>query len=919
MIIAAPPLTGEDPTNISRVPEQQAQQSVAQKPLDPNRPDLQPYLLSLLEQVRADGRQEKIRRLRKWVRNSKFYEGEHYGYISPHTGRWIDVDVSAVDSSQDADDDLQFVNNQFRFYAKSIRKEWVRATTTLRVTAKSDKTDKIGAAEFSNDIVTDKQSTLLDETAKQSEGMFALLYGNYFRYSYYSTDIIGGVERIPIFEKTVVKTGPDGMSCNDCLHEFATPDEESSETPVQDGSENEAQEGASCPVCQSPNVQLQEGPAFETMAPTGEYQEYKVGDVFTEIPNPMEINVHLHARNLSQTPYLHRERLILRSVLKSKFKNASLQGGQSDGQPDASSYIRQLESAIGNTGSPSNYAANSGVTNSPFEPLKFDQLWLDVVVYADYVTKQEEKISDGTVIPAGTSLAEAFPRGLYIAAVGKEILNLRNENKLSHWAHGVYDLIPSRFWGDGIEDMVELQRQLNEVINLRFENMMANAAPNTIFNPLKIDSNGFSGKPRELSALLNASVDDDIRKFVLQLPGQGLDRENFGAEENYKKDMQSLSGAFSINSGMPDVDISTATGARIIRDAAISMLGPALAIKAKVDVEWAYQVLKLCQAYWTAERYVPHAGNHTQLTGQWFKASDVEGDFEIVYVPGSFMPRSEMEEREDFISFISPTVTGLPLGFLNPMVPANVKAFAAEKFRVPIDLDETRVDTRIAQGRIEKLQAAAKDLILQGVLDPEYDFDAAQQAAQQALQVAAPVQPPPAPAPAAPPQEAAIGPGAGPAQAEPTPVSNPGDLPMQPLPMIDPNIMALQQLITVVPVKIVVDEHMAFVTAYRNFLKTDDGINSPTAVQKVLEMKIAQHYLAGAQVQGYLAGLANAMTGLTALPGTSFGPASPAAPPQPSPQGNTNKVPPGKAPEASGAYSSAPTATTVEAPTPQTA
>lgn len=901
MIISSPQLTGQDPSNIARVPEQQAIESKAQKPQDPNRPDLQKYVISLLEQVRTDGTQERIRRLRKWVRNSKFYEGEHYGYISPHTGRWIDVDVSSVNPDEEADDDLQFVNNQFRFYIKSIRKEWIRANTILRVRARSDKHEKIGAAEFGTDIVEDKQQKLLDEASRQTEAMFALLYGNYYRYSYYSTDVHGATERIPKLEKTVIKAAPDTWGCNTCGNGGSA--EEFSE----------GVEGQTCPYCSALGITLEEGPSFETEVPTGEYEEIQVGDVYTEFPNPMEINVHLHARTLAQTPYLHRERLVLRSVLKAKFENASLQQGQWDGSQGASSYISQLESSVGNSGGARGTStASSSATGSPFELLKFDQLWLDVAVYADYITKQEERISDGSVIPANTALKEVFPRGLYIAAVGSELLNLRNENKLDHWTHGVFDLIPSRFFGDGLEDMVELQRQLNEVINLRFENMMANAAPNTLFNPLKVDPNGFSGKPRELNALMNPSVDDDIRKFVLQLPGQGLDRENFGAEENYKKDMQALSGAFAINSGMPDVDISTATGARIIRDAAISMIGPALALKAKVDVEWAYQVLKLCKAYWTSERYVPHAGNHTQLTGQWFQASDIEGDFEVVYIPGSWMPRSEMEEREDFISFISPNVTGLPLGFLNPMVPPSVRAFASEKFRVPIDLDETRVHTRIAQGRIQALQQAASELVAQGILDPDYDFDAAQQAAMS--QPIGSDNPAGAEAnsPTAPEGDSGYGIGAG-GDDSTTPVA---EEPMAaPMPVLDPNQMALQGLLTVVPVKIVVDEHLVFVNAYRSWLTTDDGITAPTAVQKVLEMKIAQHYMAGAQVQAYLAGLAAAMQGLTSLPGTSFGPAQPPSSPQTSSPGQKPGKPsaPAEAPS-----KGAPTPQQISAPTPLT-
>jgi hypothetical protein len=927
MIINSPQLTAEDQSNVTRVPQAQEQQSaLEQQQLDQNRPDLTKFLLSLIEQVRGDGQQEKIRRLRKWVRNTKFYEGEQYGYVSPYTGRWVDVDVSEVSASTEDDDDLQFVNNQFRFYVKSLKKEWVRSQTLLRVKARSDKAEKIGAAEFGNDIIFDKQRTLLTEDKKQSESMYATLNGNYYRYSYYSTDVLGGVERIPTFEKTQVRLGPDTYHCDVCKNGGQyTPD---MGQLAQAGSiDNTYAQGApapqmACPnpTCDNPSVTMEEGPVVEIPVPTGEYQEVKVGDVYTEIPNPMEINVHLHARTLAQTPYLHRERLVLRSVLKQKFSKASLKNGEWQGQQGASSMIQELESSSGNTGVNSSYGKSSSPsTGSPFELLKFDQVWLDIPVYADYVTKQEEKLSDGTVIPAGTALKDIFKRGLYVAVVGNEILNLRNESKVDHWVHGVFDLIPSRFFGDGLEDMVEIQRQLNEVINLRFENMMANAAPSTIFNPLKIDPESFSGKPREMTALINANADDDIRKFVTRLEGSGLDRENFAAEDNYKKDMQTLSGAFSINSGMPDVDISTATGARIVRDAAISMIGPALAIRAKVDVEWAYQVLKLVKSYWTNERYIPRAGNHTKQTGQWFQASDVEGDFEITYVPGSWMPRSEMEEREDFLSFISPEATGLPMGFLNPMVPEQVRSFAAEKYRIPVDLDSNRVHARIAQGRIEKLRKAADELVSNGLLDPEYDFDGLQSGVM-------PAGPGVMPGNGLPPQPNSVGPGAAPEavggengasqedgmptqpSTAPAPNSQPpvqdqstlvpdpliGQPAQQPAvvdPMIamaqmDPNIASFQELLKLVPVRVVVDEHMVFANTYREWLATDDGIDAPTAVQKVLEAKIAQHFLAGAQVQAYLGGLAQAMSGLSTLPGTGGPqPGQGAAPPKSSPGG----------------------------------
>jgi hypothetical protein len=885
MIQQTPLITGVDGIG-GTSPADQASQ--VQK-LPENFPKFPEYINKLFNQIRSDGANERIQRIRKWVTNDKFYQGQQLGYISPISGRWVDIDPHVTD---DDDDEPLFVNNQFRYHIKALRKEGTRSQTRLHVRATSDRTEKIGAAELANALIEAYQRKTWDEHSRQTELMNMLLYGNYFRYTYYTNDISGGSARVAITQDVNIKPAPDALYCMDC--DTSSPMDQSAPDAVP-----------ICPECGSDRVDVTPVPEFTTPVPTGEYEEVPVGDCFTEVVNPMEVNVHLHSRKIETSPYLYREREIMRCTLKAKFPNAALKSPKQSNENSASTYIKSLESASGNVGGYSSSSQRSD-GGGPFDMLLFEQLWLEPSVYHDYVTPVEFKTSTGEVIPQGTAAIEVCPDGMYIARVGDEILDIRNENKADHWTHGTFDLIPSRFFGDGLEDMVELQRQLNEVISLRFENMMANAAPNTIFNPLKIDASQFSGKPREMSPLQNATPDDDIRKFVMRLEGTGLDRENFAAEENYKKDLQTLSGAFSIMSGMPDVDIKTATGMQIVRDAAVSALGPALAIRAGVDVEWAYQILKLVQTYWTSQRFVPFQGRYGAATGGWFASADVLGDFEITAENGSWMPRTDMEVRADLASYICLESTGLPLGFLNPNVPEAVQKFAAETFRIPISLDKNRVHARIAHVRIEKLLEMEKLLVQNGLLDPtmqppvgadptlplqQQAMAQDQIAHQRNLQMAS------ASAPQnGPPSGGGNGPSTGASGEDGTPTQSPDEQPnpqeqeepkteeqkayeqqantaeaqagaqaadaqLLPEPVLDPFTQLAMLLAQEVPVKVLVDEHKVFINTYRDWLSTDDGQAASPMVQYVLEMKVAEHFLAGGQVQTYLAALTPAGAG----------------------------------------------------------
>jgi len=109
------------------------------------------------------------------------------------------------------------------------------------------------------------------------------------------------------------------------------------------------------------------------------------------------------------------------------------------------------------------------------------------------------------------------------------------------------------------------------------------------------------------------------------------------------------------------------------------------------------------------KHWVDDADNFSGILGKYslpeamaFSQCNLERDIEIIAEPSSWMPRTDLEVRQDFVNFL--TVGGLPMGFLNPAFPQEVKERASELFRFDISFDKIEPDIRWANLRLEQLE-----------------------------------------------------------------------------------------------------------------------------------------------------------------------------------------------------------------------
>lgn len=634
---------------------------------------------------------EEYKRLKKWIKMRQFYRGHQRGFFSPVTKTYQPINL---DDYTPTEQSLMLINNQIRPKVRSLNKEWTKSQSRLHAQPTKNISKIKMAARYADSLLTMFQKKLIDERFSQREGKNNFLCGNYFRYSYWSSKDSKQKIKIPTYQDRDIVMGKQTWECQSC-GDAGFPDELGS--------------GNTCPECDKP-VTLAGGMTRRKSVLTG-YEEVKTGHPFTEQVDPTEIKIHLRARSIKTSPYLLRRRPIMHRLIKFEFPFSEI---KSSDMSMASVYANEMETSIGNDNDGHGASGGEGESSKDgdFGQVEFKQLWLDLPFYYDVVLEEALELGSGDIIPAGTRLADRFPIGMYIARVGSATLDLKNESKNDHWTHGCYDILPESFWGDGLEDLIQNQQLINEIQSLIIENILHNASSKIIFNPRLINPELLTGRPREMTPMSNsARADSKPSDAFAQIEGMSITGEAHNAINVAKGDMTDQSGAYLSMSGGVDPKIQTATGMAIARDSGIGNLAPSLAIKANVEMEWGKQVLIIFQqnSYDDYEAYSGLLGNYSIAEAKAFAECDIETDIEIIAEAGSWMPRTDLEIRQDFLAFLS--YGGLPLGFANPEIPQEIREKAESLFRVPVEFNKLQPDIRWANIRLEQLEATVTSLL----------------------------------------------------------------------------------------------------------------------------------------------------------------------------------------------------------------
>ncbi|MCB7128144.1 MAG: hypothetical protein J3T61_01225, partial [Candidatus Brocadiales bacterium] len=235
---------------------------------------------------------EKIPLARKWTRNSLLYQGYQDLEWSPASNAW--------ETSVDEFVDFAFPNNYFRsqiLYGVSM---YIKNPPKFAFAPTASDYESQAIAQAAQKALPVIQKNVNYEVMRAWEALMLRLYGNTFRYSYYSLDARYGTVTVPVYDAK-----PQTMQDPETGEEHLIP---------------------------VPQIVAE--------------VEYPRGQEVTDVVHPLEVYIRSTAADLRDAPFLVRARLVDKKRLQASFPDSKLSGGAGRFTDDLSINYKEMLSEL---------------------------------------------------------------------------------------------------------------------------------------------------------------------------------------------------------------------------------------------------------------------------------------------------------------------------------------------------------------------------------------------------------------------------------------------------------------------------------------------------------------------------------------------------------------------------------------------
>lgn len=674
-----------------------------------------------------------------------FYRGLSAGLEV--NGEYVPFDTEQAATPREAT--MLLSDNVLRPQVRNLMKEWSRSRTVIQVRGRNNSWKIQSGARWGDGAVKFTQEKVMDESFRQQEGKYSILTGNFFRRTYAEKPNRRSPKiKVPTYQEQQIDDGR--LRCTTCMYE------EPIDSDVQ-----------VCPQCDG---EMRAVPPTTIQLKSGE-RTVKVPSITTKIIDTRGVKIPRATRRMEDHSYLRWRELAEYTEAQMRYRHVEI-------KPEVMKYESTLRLDTEGITTPTEFGMY-GKDVSAHNRVEIDHLWLQPEKYF-WLKFDEDQDFFGFKISADEELGEQFPNGLKLTFINGRIVEIREEDFRDQWIHGTYDELIESPWGDGIVDAFADQQRINEITGAQMEQALFNIFGKLFINPKFIDPSKVDNDTTIVSLKENINSDVDVKQTFAVVDPPRLNEDSWLIRDQVEARMRAKTGAYLSFTGQGDPGADTATQTAIMRDAAVAMLGLALALRSEADVEWAYQVLEHYQNNWVDEYHSKMLGDFSVEEAKAFQELDIRNDLRITIAPNSWIPRTEDEERQDFISYL--TAGGIPLGFANPQIPLSIRKTAATIFRPPLEIDNIHPDIRVAQIRLNELMRAAENLPDMSEAQDE-DPEQVEQITQQLA-------------------------------------------------------MALAGSIDV---RAVIDDHAVMIEIYKDFLKQDEGLNAHKVVQEAVEILIMRH------------------------------------------------------------------------------
>lgn len=610
---------------------------------------------------------EKVQFARKWMRNALMFQGYH-------ELEWSEINVAWEAIIRDSGD-YAFPNNYYRSHVMYGAALYLKNEPKFQPQPTSEDYESHAAVEAASVALEIIKENVNYDTIRTQEAIYLRLFGNSFRYSYYSLDPRYGYVTAPSYSNIDITLDDGYWLCQVC------------------GLAGEGTNVAKCPNCGA--IILPDGiyaPTHATVPVQTGQTRYPRGQEITEIVSPMEMYMRSSSPTLWYAPFLIRARVVDLTALQADFPDVHLDTAYQDGgggdafaaSQDISLIYQQSLADL--PGDPTQYAAWYERTTS-YTKGTLLQGWIRPSQYAfDKELKKE------------------YPHGLYAAVVGDKLLESRDESMDDHWVHFKYNPVPGRIWGDGDDDLIPKQLQLNETERLILRNVAYNSVPQTAIDSQRIDVDSIVNDPAEIIQVKQTGR--PVKEAIEQLPGQQLTQEVWVWRDSQLKDMEYHSGVFGSAIGQHQAGVDTLGGQEQMASRAEQNLSPLLLMYKEANEQWARQILRIAAENWIDDRVQSVYG----INGQWqfkkLKGTSVDPD--KIKLVAKLIPTDFSQQQA-----LSQAVASQ---LLNPFDP-RVQTKALELYQLPTELSGFQMDTKVQWKEIEKMRDSGQQVQPRPIVD----------------------------------------------------------------------------------------------------------------------------------------------------------------------------------------------------------
>lgn len=620
------------------------------------------------------------------IKSRKYFDGKQYGRVNDSL-QWQDYEKRPGE--------VNYVSNIYHAHIQTALMELSRGETNLSFShvAKDSRRGQL-ITKIAEHRYRTHRMQLMTAIKKQQENLSLLLNGIAARYTF--VEFKNQDKNAPMEQLRQMLTNQ--------MDEEMGGSSEKSVVICAVCAKTKKTEDQICSNCGSQEFEELEGPSIATSIIPQLKKEKRAYPRYVT-PDPIGLTFDLHAGEFKDSAFIIWKQIVVTDLLKSQYPSIKISDGIQTNE------LKYQYSQAGNTPNQQRLDYFMGDRDTK-DVAEFCQAWFDPQLYANVSFKEDIKMRNGMVIPAGKKLGEVFTDGLYVAKNGETILDVWNESKNDKWTVCPYVTRLGTLVGSGTSIAHDSQDIINDLTNLKMASIMQDAFAKEFVNAQYIEPENIPNDPTERAVVNN--LPDGARivgNAIDRLPPSQLSSDAYAMDNELQGIMQNQLGTFSSSSsGMPDLKAAQQTygGMQLMRDITVGRYYPMLAVRADaLDKEQAYQLLTNDQKHLSLEQWAQVKGDYGAEAVKAFLQCNLREELIINVTNESFMPEmpsQKMAKTMGYAEFIAQAQ-------LDPA--SELAGYVAEQFGIPAAL--SGVDTRrsIAYAMIDAFKEQAEAIVEQ--------------------------------------------------------------------------------------------------------------------------------------------------------------------------------------------------------------